>query len=132
MKQLMIYLTTALISGALLALVDLFIPSLSALAAFVIGWAIFFRIFMVPGHLTWRRDVGLFSIMLGMIATDLIIYTGTCTFLVDNCQALSLSATALKNGACSLLPVLFFWSFIRLRVLKHRATKERKEEIIQF
>ncbi len=124
-----------ILGGLALAIANLAIPFLSPLIAPLIGLLAFYRIFATLGKLSWRRDLILLGVVLLVFATIWATKSSLCVLLpirLVGCNKNNWRADTFLNVFCMMPPLIFLWSFVRFRSLKHRLLKKDQEETVSL
>jgi len=124
-----------ILGGLALAVANLMLPFLSPVIAPVIGLFAFYRIFAIPGKLSWKRDLILFGAVLLVLVVIWVVKSSLCTLVptgLVGCSKNNWRADTFLNVFCMMPPLVFLWSFVRFRSLKHRLLRKGEEEVISL
>jgi hypothetical protein len=117
--------------GLILAAANLLLPFIfAAMLAFGLGVVAFSRVFMVPGPLTIRRDLLMFAVIVGALVIARFTAVGACEVRLAataRCTERYLRASGLVNGLSVAAPIMFFWSWVRLRLLRDQIADWRRQ-----
>jgi hypothetical protein len=111
-------------SGLLLAVANLLLPfAFTPAFAFGLGILAFARVFMAPGPLTARRDLLMFSVIVAALIIAWSLTALACDMWLaatGRCTDRYLRTAGFVNVMSAALPIVFFWSWVRIRLLRER------------
>lgn len=108
--------------GLILAAANLLLPFIfTPVLAFGLGVVAFSRVFMVPGQLTIGRDLLMFAVVVGALILSRFAAVWACDVIVvatARCTNQYLRTAGFINVLSAVLPIVFFWSWVRFRLLR--------------
>jgi hypothetical protein len=131
LRRLAFAVAVIVFGGLGLTVVNLLLPKASIFIAVVAGLLAFFRVFFVPGQITWRRDFALWGVVLLTLIVAEYGRSIACSSLPNPyflCERNQQRADTFLNVFCLASPVFLFWSYIRFRHLKYRLSGKAEEE----
>ncbi len=113
-----------------LAAANLWLPFVfMVMVGFALGVVAFSRVFMVAGPLTIRRDVLMFAVVIGAIVLARFVAAAACAAGLAasaQCTVRYLRASSFANALSIAAPIMFFWSWVRYRLLREQIAACRR------
>lgn len=116
--------------GLSLAAANLLLPFIfTPVVAFGLGVVAFSRVFMALGQLSLKQDLLMFAVIVGALMITRFTTVWACDGLLAGtarCADRYLRTTGFVNALSAALPIVFFWSWVRFRLLRDQITDWRR------
>jgi hypothetical protein len=117
-------------SGLALAVANALLPSIfTPVFAFGLSVIAFARVFMAPGPLTFKRDLLMFAVILGALTIARLAVGWVCGGTIAasaRCTDAYLNTAGFVSTLSAALPIVFFWSWVRFRLLREWIAERRR------